>query len=131
MKTRKAKKKKKESWGYHLRIDAAGCDSDAIRSKNIIKQFSKSLVKGIDMVAYGKPHIVKFGTSVQKGYTLVQLIETSNITAHFSEDSNEVYLDIFSCKAFCQKEAIRIFKEYFKPVKMNKNFCNRQAPYIH
>ena len=134
MKTRRAKKvrnTKKRSWGYHLRIDAAGCDPDAIRSKNTIKEFSQSLVKGIDMVAYGKPHIIRFGTSVQKGYTLVQLIETSNITAHFSEDSNEVYLDVFSCKSFSQNDAIRIFKEYFKPTKMNRNFCNRQAPHIH
>lgn len=126
MKTRK----NKQSWGYHLTIDAAGCDSDAIRSKDAIKKFSQRLVKGIDMVAYGKPHIVRFGTSVQKGYTLVQLIETSNITAHFSEDSNEVYLDVFSCKPFCEKDAIHIFKECFKPKKMNKRFFKRQAPHV-
>ena len=126
MKTRK----NKHSWGYHLTIDAAGCDSNAIRSKDAIKKFSQRLVKGIDMVAYGKPHIVRFGTSVQKGYTLVQLIETSNITAHFSEDSNEVYLDVFSCKPFCEKDAVRIFKECFKPKKMNKRFFKRQAPHV-
>ena len=122
------RKQKKKSWGYHLLINAAGCNPEAIRSKETIQKFSEELVKGIDMVAYGAPHIVRFGTSVQKGYTLVQLIETSNITAHFSEDSNEVYLDVFSCKPFQQKDAIAIFKQFFHPVKMTKEFLVRQAP---
>lgn len=121
-------RKKQRSWGYHLIINAAGCDPEAIRSKETIRQFSEDLVKGIDMVAFGKPQIVRFGTSVQKGYTLVQLIETSNITAHFSEDTNEVYLDIFSCKTFRKKDAIAIFTQFFSPVKMSMTFLERQAP---
>jgi len=120
--------RKRTSWGYHLLVNAAGCDSEAIRSKESIRKFSKDLVKGIDMVAYGEPQIIHFGTSVQKGYTLVQLIETSNITAHFSEGSGEVYLDVFSCKTFNPKDAIAIFKEYFKPVKFTSTFLTRQAP---
>jgi S-adenosylmethionine/arginine decarboxylase-like enzyme len=109
-------------------VNAAGCDAGAIRSKETIREFSEELVKGIDMIAYGKPQIVRFGTAVQKGYTLVQLIETSNITAHFSEESDEVYLDVFSCKKFNPKDALAIFKKYFKPVKMNTTFLVRQAP---
>lgn len=127
-KTLKRNRKSKQSWGYHLLINAAGCDHDAIRSKDTIEEFCKQLVKGIDMVAYGPPQIVRFGTSVQKGYTLVQLIETSNITAHFSEESNEVYLDVFSCKTFKKQDAISIFKQYFKPTKMTTEFLIRQAP---
>jgi hypothetical protein len=53
-------------------------------------------VKEIDMVAFGAPRIVRFGSDHCKGYTLVQLIQTSNITAHFAEDTNDVYLDVFS-----------------------------------
>ena len=123
-------RKIKKCWGYHLIVNAAGCDSNAIRSKEKIREFSAALVKGIDMVAYGKPQIVRFGTSVQKGYTLVQLIETSNITAHFSEESDEVYLDVFSCKAFNPKDALAIFKKYFKPVKIGAEFLVRQAPRV-
>jgi S-adenosylmethionine/arginine decarboxylase-like enzyme len=120
--------RKRKSWGYHLLVNAAGCDHEAICSKERIREFAKRLVKGIDMVAYGEPQIVRFGTSVQKGYTLVQLIETSNITAHFSEDSDEVYLDVFSCKTFNPKDAIAIFKECFMPVKFTTTFLTRQAP---
>ena len=123
-------RKVKRSWGYHLIVNAAGCDPEAIRSKEVIKAFSEELVKKIDMVAYGKPNIVRFGTSVQKGYTLVQLIETSCISAHFSEDTNEVYLDVFSCKTFQQKDALAVFTKYFSPKKMGTEFLKRQAPRI-
>jgi S-adenosylmethionine/arginine decarboxylase-like enzyme len=121
-------RKNKRSWGYHLIVNAGGCDGEAIRSKDVIQHFSEELVKRVDMVAYGKPQIVRFGTSVQKGYTLVQLIETSCISAHFSEDTNEVYLDVFSCKTFRQKDALDVFKKYFSPKKMTTEFLVRQAP---
>jgi len=121
-------RKGKRSWGYHLIVNAGGCDPEAIRSKEVIRQFSEELVQRIDMVAYGKPQIVRFGTSVQKGYTLVQLIETSCISAHFSEESNEVYLDVFSCKTFEKKDALAVFTKYFSPKKMTTDFFKRQAP---
>ena len=121
-------RKNKRSWGYHLIVNAAGCDPEAIRSKDVIQRFSEELVKRIEMVAYGKPQIVRFGTSVQKGYTLVQLIETSCISAHFSEDTNEVYLDVFSCKTFRKKDALDVFAAYFSPKKMGTEFLVRQAP---
>jgi S-adenosylmethionine/arginine decarboxylase-like enzyme len=123
--TRKAKSK--GSWGYHLTIDAGGCDHDALRSKATIAAFSKELVDKIDMVAYGKPRIVMFGEGNKKGYTLIQLIETSNIAAHFVEETDDIYLDIFSCKKFVLNDAIAVFKKYFKPTTMVKRFIVRQA----
>jgi S-adenosylmethionine/arginine decarboxylase-like enzyme len=122
-KTRKAKK----SWGYHLIVDAAHCDTAAIRSKAQIKAFVKDLVPSIDMIAYGEPRIVKFGAGNKKGYTLVQLIETSDITAHFVEETDDAYFDVFSCKSFNPSIAIDIIKKYFKPTKLKTHFIKRQA----
>ena len=121
-------RKNKTSWGYHLTVDAAGCDPDAIRSKTVIAQFVKELVKEIDMVAYGKPHIVRFGVADKQGYTLVQLIETSDITAHFSEETNSSYIDVFSCKPFAPKTALAVIDKYFKPRAVRRLFRQRQAP---
>jgi S-adenosylmethionine/arginine decarboxylase-like enzyme len=115
-------------WGYHLTVDAGNCDPEALRSKATIAKFIKELVPKIGMVAYGKPQIVKFGTGHTQGYTLVQLIETSDITAHFSEGSNEIYLDVFSCKTFDPKDAIEVFNKYFKATAIRKQFRVRQAP---
>jgi len=103
------------------------CDHDAIRSKETIAAFTKELVKEIKMVAFGKPRIVRFGTGKAMGITLVQLIETSNISAHFAEESDDVYLDIFSCSPFEPKVAIAVFKKYFKPQTIIQRLVARQA----
>ena len=119
--------RKNGAWGYHLIVNAGACNPESIRSKSNITAFSKALVKGIDMVAYGAPRVVRFGSGNKQGYTLVQLIETSNITAHFCEETNDAYLDIFSCKPFRPHDAIQIIDEYFHPRRKQTTFLKRQA----
>jgi len=117
-----------KSWGYHLMIDASGCDPEKIKSYNNIFTFAVQLVKDIDMVAYGDPQIVNFGSGDKAGYTLVQLIETSNICAHFVNETNTMYLDVFSCKSFDQKVVEDLLVKYFGAKKARKSFTLRQAP---
>lgn len=124
---RKTRKVSKSSWGYHLLINAAACDPGAIRSSEKIKAFTKELVKRIDMKAYGAPKVVRFGEGRVAGYSLVQLIETSCITAHFVEETNDAYFDIFSCKSFDPKVAMEVVKEFFNPTNAQKTFLKRQA----
>jgi S-adenosylmethionine/arginine decarboxylase-like enzyme len=116
------------SWGYHLMLNCAGCVPHKIRCPKTINDFAKQLVKDIDMVAYGEPQIVMFGSGNKKGYTLVQLIETSNITAHFVEETNDIYLDVFSCKPFNKKSVDRVVSEFFGPRRQNFKYIVRQAP---
>jgi S-adenosylmethionine/arginine decarboxylase-like enzyme len=116
------------TWGKHLILDAAGCSPKMICNPAVIHDFNKVLVKRIDMVAYGTPQIVRFGSGNKAGYTLVQLIETSNICAHFVEENNSMYLDVFSCKDFdpiTVKEAVH---EYFDAQKFRMKVLKRQAP---
>ena len=127
-KTRKRSRKQSGCWGYHLIVNAGGCDPEALRSKATIATFAKTLVKKIDMVAFGPPRIVMFGDGNKKGYTLIQLIETSNISAHFVEETNDIYLDVFSCKPFDPTAALAVFREFFKPKHMTKKIIKRQAP---
>ncbi len=108
-------------------INAAACDPGAIRSSEKIKAFTKELVKRIDMKAYGAPKVVRFGEGRVAGYSLIQLIETSCITAHFVEETNDAYFDIFSCKSFDPKVAMEVVKEFFKPTNAQKTFLKRQA----
>ena len=119
--------RKNKNWGYHLILNAGNCDPIALRSKSTIQSFAKALVKEIDMVAFGEPQVVMFGCDKTKGYTLVQLIETSNITAHFVEATNDIYLDIFSCKAFNTQDAIALFRKTFRPATINKTFLKRHV----
>jgi S-adenosylmethionine decarboxylase len=114
-------------WGYHLMLDCAGCNEYAIRDPDVIYNFTKQLVEDIDMVAYGEPQIVRFGSGNKAGYTLLQLIETSNICAHFVEEDNTMYLDVFSCKEFDHNTVIKLVKHYFDAVQVRPSFFTRQA----
>jgi len=114
-------------WGYHLMLDCAGADHDSITSKDNIYNFSKDLVKRIDMVAYGEPQIVHFGSGNKEGYTLMQLIETSNICCHFNNDSNTFYLDVFSCKPFDKDVVIQTVREFFNTKSEKELYVTRQA----
>ena len=114
-------------WGYHLMLNAMACDGSSITSKQNIENFVKDLVKRIDMKAYGEPIIVDFGSGNKAGFTMVQLIETSNICAHFCNDTGDVYLDVFSCKPFDNLTVKKCFSEYFKPRQVASKRINRQA----
>jgi S-adenosylmethionine/arginine decarboxylase-like enzyme len=115
-------------WGYHLILDCAGCDHEAITSAENISAFAKQLVQEIDMVAYGEPQVVNFGSGNKAGFTLVQLIETSNITGHFVEENDTMYLDVFSCKPFDPQKVIEVATSAFKFQRYNTAYIERQAP---
>ena len=116
-----------QPWGYMLMLDVGKCCPKSIRCPANIATFTKQLVKDIDMKAYGEPQIVMFGDGNKKGYTLVQLIETSNICAHFCEETNDFYLDVFSCKPFHKDDVKKCVQKYFVPTTMKENYVERLA----
>lgn len=115
-------------WGYHLLLDCSGCDISAISNKQNIYNFVKDLVKRIDMTAHGEP-IIEYllPGDPKQGYSLMQLITTSNISGHFMELDGTAYFDIFSCKEFDIEIAKKVVDEYFHPKKMRVNFLTRHA----
>ena len=118
-------------WGYHLTIDCAGCN-DGITDKDSLLAFATDMVEALEMKAYGEPMAVRFGDDPKvTGYTLVQLIETSNITGHFCDYSGEAYIDVFSCKEFAPETAINVVRRHFAPKDLVTSFQARQAPRLH
>ncbi len=96
-------------YGWHLVLDIQGCDPKMIDNAGVIRAWLRGsadgapgLVQRIGMVAHGEPHIESFAHDdpVTAGYTAVQLIETSSITAHFSPYLRSAHIDVFSCRAF-------------------------------
>jgi S-adenosylmethionine/arginine decarboxylase-like enzyme len=114
-------------WGYHLLIDAKAGNMQAITNPEHIKEFVKVLVDKIDMVAFGPTQVVHFGEDDLAGLTMLQLIHTSCISAHFNDCSGDFYLDIFSCRTFDIKIAEQVVQEFFNPEQMRINFLTRQA----
>ena len=116
-------------WGHHLMLDAAGCN-ERLGEAEAIKAFARDLVEAIGMTAYGEPIVAHFGHGDPDtcGYTLVQLIETSNITAHFCDNRGEIYLDVFSCRDFDAAKVEQVFRRHFAPQEMNVHKIGRTAP---
>jgi S-adenosylmethionine/arginine decarboxylase-like enzyme len=114
-------------WGYHLMLDCAGLNTN-ITNKETIQEFLRELVKRIDMVAYGDPTIEYLLPDTDNaGYSVVQLITTSNICIHFVDSNSTGYFDIFSCKEFDTATAISVVNEYFAPTSTKINFITRNA----
>lgn len=101
-------------WGWHLVLNMYHCNPERIKDAKVIRQFVIDLCDLIKMRRFGEPTIVNFGEDPRvSGYSLVQLIETSNICAHFADESAAVYLDIFSCKKFDPEIAASFCVETF------------------
>jgi S-adenosylmethionine/arginine decarboxylase-like enzyme len=88
-------------WGIATAIDIYDCDPEAIRDAERIRLFVVELCDLIEMKRFGETKVVHFGEDEKvAGYSMVQLIETSLISAHFANLTNTTYLDVFSCKPY-------------------------------
>jgi S-adenosylmethionine decarboxylase len=105
-----------QNFGVELILNLSNCDIDIITSAEKLTEYAQQLCKVIDMIPYGDPFVERFGLNHPKtaGYTLVQLIETSSIVGHFSEEWKTAYLNIFSCKDFDVNIARDFTTEFFK-----------------
>ncbi len=101
-------------WGIASAIDVYDCDPESIRSAEKIKQFVVELCALIDMKRFRDTVIVHFGEEERvAGFSMVQLIETSLISAHFANLTNTTYLDVFSCKPYDPDVVAEFAREYF------------------
>jgi S-adenosylmethionine/arginine decarboxylase-like enzyme len=115
------------TWGILTSIDIHACDPERIRSASAIEEFVIQLCDLIQMKRFGDPVIVHFGEDERMtGYSMTQLIETSLISAHFANQTNNVYLDIFSCKYYEPEKAAEFAKKIFKGKDLNLNVILRK-----
>ena len=114
-------------WGSHLIINARRCNLAKMQSAPNILNFNTNLVHRIKMIPYGKPLLEMFGDGNKKGYTLCQLIMTSNIMAHFAEEDRTIYLDVFSCKDFSSEDVKAVVQEYFEPEEIESLRVSRDS----
>ncbi len=100
-------------WGIASAIDIYDCNPFKIRDAETIKTFVVELCDLIQMRRFGETQVVHFGEDEKvAGFSMVQLIETSLISAHFANLTNTIYLDVFSCKAY-DPEVVRNFAQNY------------------
>jgi len=102
------------AWGLAAGIDLHGCNPETIRDAEKIKQFVVELCDRIGMKRFGECTVVNFGEDERvAGFSMSQFIETSMISAHFANQTNTAYLDVFSCKYYNPYVAADFAKEFF------------------
>jgi len=102
------------AWGVASSIDIYNCDPATIRSADKIRQFVIELCELIGMRRFGETLVVHFGEEERvAGYSMVQLIETSLISAHFANQTNTTYLDVFSCKPYDPEVVADFAQDFF------------------
>lgn len=123
-----AKKMETEQpWGMLSCIDLYNCNPEIIRNDKKIKQFVEELCNLIKMKRFGETQVVHFGEDERvAGYSMIQLIETSLISAHFANQSNTTYLDVFSCKPYEPETVVEFTKNFFKADRTNLKVVTRQ-----
>lgn len=116
-----------KAWGLASAIDIYDCNPIKIRDAEIIRHFVVKLCDLIEMKRFGETQVVHFGEDERvAGYSMVQLIETSLISAHFANQSNAVYLDVFSCKPYPPEVVQEFAQNYFEGSHSNLNVTVRR-----
>ena len=114
------------AWGIASAIDIYECEPHKIRSAETIRSFVAELCDLIEMKRFGETQVVHFGEDERvAGYSMVQLIETSLISAHFANLTNAVYLDVFSCKPYEPEVVRRFAQRYFEGQRSELNVTLR------
>jgi S-adenosylmethionine/arginine decarboxylase-like enzyme len=102
-----------KAWGLCTAIDLQECNPDLIRDAEHIRRYVVELCELIGMHRFGECQVVDFGEGRVAGYSMVQLISTSLISGHFANDTNNAYLDIFSCKGYDPTVVETFSKNFF------------------
>jgi len=103
------------AWGLCCAVDIKDCDFKIITNPEMIHKYVVELCDLIKMKRHGEARIEHFGEDQKvAGYTMVQLIETSSITAHFANETRKAYIDVFSCKCFDPEEVAEFSKKFFQ-----------------
>jgi S-adenosylmethionine decarboxylase len=104
-----------KAWGLQASVDVYNCDPDIIRNADAIKQYVSELCSKLNIKRCGDTTIVHFGNNSQvEGFTMTQLIETSLISGHFANTSNNAYIDVFSCTYFEPREVAEFSIDFLK-----------------
>ncbi|MBI3559550.1 S-adenosylmethionine decarboxylase [Candidatus Gottesmanbacteria bacterium] len=118
----------KDTYGQEMVVNLYECNLQKISSADHIKGFITELCDHvIHMKRYGEPLIPHFGhdNPITAGYSMVQLIEMSSVTGHFSELKRSAYINIFSCAWYDMEKAAQFCQEYFEAKRIDVTFLKR------
>jgi S-adenosylmethionine decarboxylase len=115
---------KKPSKRFHLILDAVEVKDKYLANKKFLVLFLKEAVRLVNMnILYGP--IVAEGVPENPGLSAFCIIDYSHISIHTFTESNELYLDVFSCKPF---NFLKLEKYMIEKFNLNTNQVFKAFP---
>jgi S-adenosylmethionine decarboxylase len=115
-------------WGYQLIIDCFGCEHDACCNLDRGYEFLDRIVQHLRMTKQTQPYIFKtceVAFPGKPGYSgWIPIIE-SGIQIHTSANNRFISVDVYSCRAFDQREVVDFVKKWFEPTHVDTAFFLR------
>lgn len=106
---------RKDPWGVLTSVDIYDADPQIIKDADSIRQFAHELCELLEMKRFGECEVIHFGEEQRvAGFSMTQLIETSLISGHFANASNNAYIDVFSCKFYEPRQVAEFAASFFK-----------------
>lgn len=98
------------AFGLHLILAGYGCDREALMDLDGIHDFLNRMPDRIGMTKIMPPYVVPFPDRIIG----IVLIAESHISIHTFPELEQLYMDIFSCKAFKVRDAVAMAINTFK-----------------
>jgi S-adenosylmethionine decarboxylase len=103
---------------YHIIFDAFNVSKKILNDETFVLKLLRRIPKLIDMKIMSGPNIIRDSDPRKPGVTGFAIIEFSHISIHTFVDTQECFIDIFSCKKF----DFRKIREYlYKNLKVKKS----------
>src|SRR3989344_7856835 len=103
---------------------------DTERKEEITNALIDDLLRELNMMPLSPLQIYPASDPRAPGWSFIQLITTSHINGHYFEASDtfsHIHLDIYSCKSYDWKKALRIFDKHFDLLDWKGNLIKRSA----
>ena len=91
---------KKYTKTYHIIFDAFGVDAKILNSEKVILDLLLNIPKLIEMKILSGPNLVRDYDTGHEGLSAFEIIDYSHISIHTFVDTQEAFVDIFSCRPF-------------------------------
>ncbi len=102
------------AWGISANVDLYRCNPETIRDASEIERYAVGLCDLIQVTRFGDCVVVNFGEDERiAGFSMTQLIETSLVSGHFANRTNNAYLDVFSCRFFDPAVVAEFSQQFF------------------
>ena len=104
------------SWGTHTMIDLHKCSYSIVRSTYDMNAFMQRICSFIGVTQLGSPSTIyhQSGYGYTSGYTVMQHANGhTDIVVRVNEHSDNVFIDVFSCKAYEPHQLANLAQDFF------------------